>query len=63
MNETRKPLFIAPVNMKPGDEITLLFGKPVLIERDGEVIWKDENIPADLLQAMVDLQKKDQNGH
>jgi len=44
MNETRKNLFIAPVDMKPGDDVTLFFGRPILIERDGVEIWRDEKL-------------------
>lgn len=35
--------FVAPIHMRTGDIVKLLFGKPVVIERDGVVIWKDES--------------------
>jgi hypothetical protein len=48
-----KPLFIAPVDMRAGDEITLLFGRPILIKRDGAEIWRDPDIPDYLLETLI----------
>lgn len=49
-----KPLFVAPVAMRAGDEVILFFGQLAVIKRDGIEIWRDPDIPADLLEAMLD---------
>ncbi len=64
MDEVRKPLFIAPVDLKQDDQITLFFGKPVLIERNGVEIWREDGITDDILQIINSLYQaaqKDQN--
>ena len=52
-------LFTAPVEMHGGDEITLLFGRPVLIKRDGVEIWRNEDIPQDILNGILKDQEND----
>jgi len=49
--------------MKPGDQITLLFGRPIRIERDGIEIWRDEDIPQYVLSAIIDEQGEGYDDH
>lgn len=37
----KKPLFIAPIDIKETDTVWLLFGHPVMIVRDDQIIWRD----------------------
>ena len=60
MDDKRKPLFIAPVNIQAGDVITLLFSAPILIERDGVEIWRDETVPESVFEALIQEVKGDQ---
>lgn len=64
MDEVRRPLFIAPVDLKQDDQITLFFGKPVLIERNGVEIWREDGITDDILRVidvLYQAAQKDQN--
>ncbi len=64
MDEVRRPLFIAPVDLKQDDQITLFFGKPLLIERNGVEIWREDGITDDILRVidvLYQAAQKDQN--
>ncbi len=42
--------FIAPIDIKEGDVLTLFLGQLVLIERDGKEIWGNADLPEDLIE-------------
>jgi len=49
-----KPLFVAPIDLKENDTIWLLLDQPIMVERDGEVLWIDNgDIPEWLTQEIV----------
>lgn len=51
--ENKKPLFIAPVDIKEGDRIYLYFGKPVLIIRGEREVWRHKDITQQIIDVLV----------